>query len=348
MNTFGRLFRTSIMGESHGECVGVLLDGVPAGLELTEADLLPDLGRRKSGARGTTARKEEDAPHIMSGVFNGRTTGAPMLILIGNKDVDSGKYIALKDMPRPGHADMTAYQKFGGFADYRGGGHFSGRLTAALVCAGVVAKKMLGMAGTQVKAEVVEIGGIPSKSRKAVDDALDAAIRAGDSLGGIVECRASGVIAGLGEPFFDSAESLLAHAALSIPAVKGVEFGAGFASARMRGSECNDAILDAKGRTATNYSGGINGGITSGNELVFRVAVKPTASIAREGRTVNLGSGKQVPITVAGRHDACIALRVPVILEAAAAIVLADLMLMEQRIPRVLGGKADAKGKGKG
>jgi chorismate synthase len=201
--------------------------------------------------------------------------------------------------------------------------------------------------GTQVKAEVVEIGGITSQSRKAIDDALDAAIREGDSLGGIVECRATGVMAGLGEPFFDSAESLLAHAALSIPAVKGIEFGAGFASARMRGSECNDAILDAKGRTATNNSGGINGGITNGNELVFRIAVKPTASIAKPGKTVNLETGEPAPISVLGRHDACIALRVPVILEAATAIVLADLMLIEQRIPRVLGGKAEAKRKGR-
>jgi chorismate synthase len=348
MNTFGRLFRVMMMGESHGECVGVLLDGVPAGLALSVDDLLPDLARRKSGAKGTTARSEDDVPRIMSGVFNGMTTGAPVLIIIGNTDADSGKYEALKDTPRPGHADMAAYQKFGGFADYRGGGHFSGRLTAALVCAGAVAKKMLGGIGTRVNAEVVEIGGIGSQSRKEIDGALDRALREGDSLGGIVECRATGAMAGLGEPFFDSAESLLAHAALSIPAVKGIEFGAGFASARMRGSVCNDAILDAKGRTATNNSGGINGGITNGNELVFRVAIKPTASIAKPGKTVSLETGKIAPISVSGRHDACIALRVPVILEAATAIVLADLMLMEQRIPRVLGGKAKAKGHGKG
>ncbi|MFH0885314.1 MAG: chorismate synthase [Candidatus Micrarchaeota archaeon] len=333
MNTFGRIFRVSMLGESHGECVGVLLDGVPAGLVLSADGLLPDLARRKSGAKGTTARKEDDMPRIISGVFNGRTTGAPVLILLDNKDVDSSRYEALKDTPRPGHADMTAWQKFGGFSDYRGGGHFSGRLTAATVAAGAVAKMMLARAGTIVEATITEVGG--AKAKKDMDAAIEAAIKAGDSVGGIVECRASGVPPGLGEPFFDSAESLLAHAALSIPAVKGVEFGAGFACSRMHGSECNDAILDAEGQTATNNAGGISGGITNGNELVFRVAIKPTASITKEGKTVNLTSGKQVPITVAGRHDACIALRVPVVLEAMTAIVLADLMLIEQRIPRV-------------
>ncbi|MCI0503592.1 chorismate synthase [Candidatus Micrarchaeota archaeon] len=339
MNTFGRIFRVSMLGESHGGCVGALLDGVPAGLALSAEDIIPDLARRKSGAKGTTARKEEDAPRIMSGVFDGMTTGAPVLILIDNKDVDSGRYLALKGTPRPGHADMAAWQKFGGFSDYRGGGHFSGRLTAALVCAGAVAKKMLAASGTSVEASVVEING--ARDATGMDAEIEAAIKVGDSVGGIVECRAIGVPPGLGEPFFDSAESLLAHAALSIPAVKGIEFGAGFACSRMRGSACNDAILDASGHTATNNAGGINGGITNGNELVFRVAVKPTSSIAKEGKTVNLETGNRVPITVAGRHDACIALRVPVVLEAAAAIVLADLMLIEQKVPRVLGKEPD-------
>jgi chorismate synthase len=310
------------------------MDGVPAGLALSEADLLPDLARRKSGAKGTTARREDDAPRIMSGVFNGRTTGAPVLVLIGNRDVDPSKYEALRTTPRPGHADMVALQKFGGFADYRGGGHFSGRLTAALVCAGAAAKRMLALAGTEVRADAVEIGGV--RGKEGIEGAIDGAIRSGDSLGGVVECTVTGVPAGLGEPFFDSAESLLAHAALAIPAVKGVEFGAGFASARMRGSECNDAIVDASGRTATNNAGGINGGITNGNPLVFRVAVKPTASVAKAGRTVDLRTGRQAEISVAGRHDACVALRVPPVLEACAAFVLADLMLAEGKIPRVV------------
>jgi chorismate synthase len=332
MNTFGRLFRVSILGESHGECLGVLLDGVPAGLALSAQDFLPDLGRRKAGAKGTTARKEEDIPLVKSGVFNGKTTGAPMLILIGNKDVDAAAYEKLKDTPRPGHADLTARQKFGGFNDYRGGGHFSGRLTAALVVAGAVAKKM--MAPAEVGAKVIAIG--DAKDAAGMERAVDEAVKSWDSVGGTVECKVDGLPPGLGEPFFDSAESLLSHAVFSIPGVKGIEFGAGFASASMRGSECNDAILDAKGRTATNNAGGMNGGITNGNELVLRVAVKPTSSIGKEGGTVDLRSGKQERVVVSGRHDACIALRVPVVLEAAVAIVLADLMLMEQRIPRVM------------
>lgn len=322
MNTFGRLFRVSMLGESHGECVGLVVDGCPAGLALSAADFSADIERRKPGAKGTTARKESDTPLLKSGVFNGKTTGAPILIMFENKDTDPGAYEKMKDTPRPGHADLVAKQKFGGFNDYRGGGHFSGRLTSALVAAGVIAKKL--MKDVRVSAKVLETGDV------------EAAIKAGDSVGGIVECRVSGVPAGLGEPFFDSAESLISHAALSIPAVKGIEFGAGFASAKMRGSECNDEIINAAGKTATNSAGGMNGGITNGNELVFRVAVKPASSISREQKTVNLASGKQETLVVSGRHDACIALRVPVVLEAAAAIVLADLMLMEQKIPRVV------------
>ncbi len=333
MNTFGRLFRVGMLGESHGECVGALIDGVPAGLPISEQDMLRDLERRKAGARGTTPRREEDLPKIMSGVLGGKATGAPILVLFGNADAKPGAYEALRTVPRPGHADFTAWKKFGGFSDHRGGGHFSGRLTAALVAAGAVAKRMISP--VRVEAAVAEIGG--SADRAGMERAIEAAMREGDSVGGIVECRVSGLPAGLGEPFFDSAESLLAHSAFSIPSVKGVEFGAGFACARMRGSGCNDAILDAEGRTATNNCGGINGGITNGNELVFRVAVKPASSVAKEGRTVDLRTGKAVPISVAGRHDACIALRVPPVLEAAAAIVLADLLLMEQGIPRIVG-----------
>ncbi len=321
MNTFGRLFRVSILGESHGECVGVLIDGCPAGLALSAADLVPDLERRKPGAKGTTARKESDIPLIKSGIFNGKTTGAPILILLENKDTDSGAYEKMKDTPRPGHADMVAKQKFGGFSDYRGGGYFSGRLTAALVAAGAVAKKL--MRGVKVDAKVLETGDIEDAANE------------GDSVGGIVECRIANLPPGLGEPFFDSAESLISHAVFSIPAVKGIEFGAGFASAKMRGSECNDEIIDAGGKTKTNNAGGINGGITNGNEVVFRVAVKPTSSISKPQKTVNLKTGNHAKLETAGRHDACIALRVPVVLEAAAAIVFADLMLMEQKIPRI-------------
>jgi len=328
MNTLGRSYRTSILGESHGEGVGVLIDGAPAGLPLCAEDFRPDLARRKGGMRGTTARRERDLPLLKSGVLEGRTTGAPILILIENKDINSEPYVKLLDTPRPGHADLVARQKFGGFNDFRGGGHFSGRLTAGLVAAGVIAKKLLKE--VDIQARLMEAGGC-----KDIEKAIVTALEQGDSVGGVVECRVKGLPAGLGEPFFDSAESLLGHAAFSIPAVKGVEFGAGFAASRMRGSECNDEILTPEGRTKTNHAGGINGGITNGNELVFRVAVKPTSSIRMTQGTVNLKTGKAVKVTVEGRHDACIALRVPVVLEAVTAMVLADLMLQEQRIPRV-------------
>ena len=328
MNSFGRIFRLSMLGESHGECVGVLVDGCPAGVPLAVEDFLPDLDRRRAGAKGTTPRKESDTPIIKSGLFGGKTTGAPLLVLFENKDTDSSAYEKIKDTPRPGHADFVAFQKFGGFADYRGGGHFSGRLTAALVAAGVIAKKAI--APLSVAATLIEVGGSTD-----INAAIDGAIADGDSVGGIVECKVQGVPVGLGEPFFDSVESLLAHGVFSIPATKGIEFGAGFHSAKLRGSECNDNILDETGRTETNNSGGINGGITNGNELHFRVAVKPTSSIKKSKKTVDLKTGAQVDISVQGRHDACIALRVPPVLEAVTAFVLADLLLMEQKLDRV-------------
>lgn len=328
MNTFGRIFRTNILGESHGEVIGMLIDGVPAGIPLAVKDFRGDLGRRQGGAQGTTSRKESDIPLLKTGVFKGRTTGSPILILFENKDVDSTSYQKFVDIPRPGHADLVARQKFGGFNDFRGGGHFSGRLTAGLVAAGVIAKKLLQ--GIDIHARVVETGGC-----KDIKKGIALAREQEDSVGGIVECRVKGLPAGLGEPFFDSAESLLSHGAFSLPAVKGVEFGAGFASSRMRGSECNDEILTPAGRTKTNHAGGINGGITNGNEVIFRVAVKPASSIKKPQKTVDLMTGRRTEIRVEGRHDTCIALRVPVILEAVTAIVLADLMLQEQRIPRI-------------
>jgi chorismate synthase len=328
MNRFGRLFRISMLGESHGECVGVLIDGVPAGLKISPGDFRKDLERRRPGAKGTTPRKESDSPIIKSGVFKGRATGAPLLILFENGNVDSSAYEKLKDTPRPGHADLVARQKFGGFNDYRGGGHFSGRLTAALVAAGVVAKKLVAPA--TIKAEILEAGGTSD-----IESAVEEAIGENDSIGGLVGCSVKNLPAGLGEPFFDSAESLISHAVFSIPAIKGIEFGAGFAGCAMKGSEFNDDIIDAEGRTATTNSGGINGGITNGNEIVLRVAVRPTSSVGKGGRTVDLKSGKQVDIKIGGRHDACIALRVPVVLEAVVAVVLADLLLIEQKIPRI-------------
>lgn len=328
MNTFGRLFRISIYGESHGESVGIILDGCPAGISLSEEDFTEDLQRRRSGAKGTTPRKEPDKPKIISGLFNGFTTGTPINILFENTNVKSGDYTKLKDIPRPGHADFVATRKFGGFEDYRGGGHFSGRLTLALVAAGVVAKKITRP--LTFKAVLIEAGG-----QKDFDKAIREALKQQDSIGGIVECRVDNVPVGMGEPFFDSVESVISHLVFSIPAFRGIEFGSGFSAARMKGSEHNDRIIDKNGKTATNHAGGINGGITNGNEVVFRVAVKPTSSTSQTQRTINVKTGKMVDLSVEGRHDTCIALRVPVVLEAAAAIAMADLMLLEQNIKRI-------------
>lgn len=330
MNTLGRLFRVSMLGESHGSCVGVLVDGCPAGIDLSVEDFLADLDRRRAGAKGTTPRKETDIPILRSGIFNGKTTGAPILVLFDNNDTDSSAYDKIKDTPRPGHADFVAIKKFGGFNDYRGSGHFSGRLTAAYVAAGVIAKKVISP--IVVEAKIIEVGGSTN-----ISATIDKALEEGDSVGGLIECTATGLPIGLGEPFFDSVESLIAHATFSIPAVKGIEFGSGFQSAKLTGSQSNDEILDLTGKTKTNNAGGINGGISNGNNLCFKVAIKPTSSIKKEKQTVSLSTGENVALSVAGRHDACIALRVPPVLEGATAIVLADLLLLAQETTRVLG-----------
>lgn len=334
MNSFGTLFRLSIFGESHGPSVGITIDGCPAGISLTAADFAADIERRKGGIqKGTTPRKEEDLPAFLSGVFNDKTTGAPLAIIFENNNTRSADYEKQRAVPRPGHADLTASQKFGGFEDYRGGGHFSGRLTVCLVAAGVVAKKILTLASDTITctATIKEVGG-----EADIEKGIEKAIAAGDSVGGIVECIAANLPAGLGEPFFNSAESLLAHAVFAIPAVKGIEFGAGFAAAKMFGSEHNDAIENKEGHTKTNNAGGIAGGITNGNELVFRIAVKPTSSTPKEQQTFNKESGEVESFAVKGRHDLCIALRVPVVLEAVTAFVLADLLMQEQRVRRIL------------
>lgn len=330
MNGFGIIFKVNIFGESHGESVGVNIDGCPAGLELQLEDFLTDLERRKGGTmKGTTPRQEEDLPIFKSGLFNNKTTGAPITILFENKNTRSGDYEKLRAIPRPGHADFVAHQKYGGHEDFRGGGHFSGRLTLPLVGAGVIAKKILK--DVSIIATITEIGG-----EKDIENGLQKAIEEKDSVGGIVECRVSGLPIGLGEPFFDSVESLLAHAAFAIPAVRGIEFGTGFAAAKMFGVEHNDAIMDAEGKTATNHAGGIVGGITNGNELVFRVAIKPTSSTPKLQHTLNWETGETEDFSVKGRHDLCIALRVPPVLEAITAIVLVDLMYVENRINRVI------------
>ena len=328
MNTFGQSFRLSIFGESHGKCVGVVIDGCPAGLALSPGDLAPDIDRRRPGGPGGTPRHEPDVPEILSGILNGRTTGAPLMILFANQNARPGDYEALRDIPRPGHADLVARMKFGGFNDPRGGGHFSGRLTLPLVAAGAVARKLLAPA--TLEAVLLEVGGSMD-----IEGTVRAAAEDGDSVGGLVECRGTGFPRGLGEPFFDAAESMIAHAVLAIPGIAGIEFGAGFAVSRMRGSVCNDVPVDPAGTTSTNHCGGMTGGITNGNRLVFRVAVKPPSSIRREQDSVDLGTGLPVRLSVPGRHDACIALRAPVVVEAAAAVVLADLMLRQQLISRI-------------
>lgn len=370
MNSFGRYFRVSVFGESHGAAIGAVLDGVPAGIPLSEEDFTRDIDRRRSGARGTTPRRESDLPEILSGIFNGHTTGAPLTVVFRNENTHSSDYDLFRAVPRPGHADYVASVKWDGCNDPRGGGHFSGRLTLPVVAAGVVAKKILGNARAAVpviNAYLVEVGGIScrpdnppcpdassmtspvmaegmaegtaeSTTKSAaeskntleslpqqVKEAIEQAVKKGDSLGGIVECSVTGLPAGLGEPFFDSVESLLSHAIFAIPGVRGIEFGDGFRAAGMKGSEHNDPI-GPDGIPEKNGAGGINGGLTNGAPLVFRVALKPTSSIRKTQYTADLSKGTVSGLSVPGRHDACFALRTPVVVEAMAAIVLADLL----------------------
>jgi chorismate synthase len=321
MNTFGRTLRISIFGESHGGAVGGTLDGVPPGIAISEEDMLPDLARRRSGGVGTTPRREPDLPKIVSGVFQGHTTGAPMTVLFENTNTRSRDYRQFVASPRPGHADFVAQRKYGGFQDYTGGGHFSGRVTLGLVAMGAVAKKILDPA--TISSEILEIGG-----EEDYTEILAAAVEAKDSLGGIIQIQVKGLPVGLGEPFFEAAEARIAHAVFSVPATRGIEFGTGFAAARMKGSEHNDPIIDEKGTTGTNHAGGVNGGITNGNPVVFRVAVKPTSSIGQAQQTMDFEHGGVKEFVAEGRHDSCIALRIPPVLEAVTALVLADLKLL--------------------
>jgi chorismate synthase len=328
MNSFGRFFRVSIYGESHGIQIGVVIDGCPAGISLCEDDLKEDFARRRAGGVGTTPRIEPDLPRIVSGVYQGITTGAPISIVFENTNTKSGDYSNLWEQPRPGHADFSGQMKYGRYNDPRGGGHFSGRITLGIVAAGVVAKKIIDP--SNITATLQEVGG-----SKDIQKAVDEAVAAHDSVGGLVECVCSGIPISLGEPFFDSVESQIAHIMFAIPAIKGVEFGSGFAAAKMKGSQHNDAIVTTEGKTKTNYAAGINGGISNGNDIVFRVAVKPTSSIGIPQETINMKSGDIETLLIEGRHDACIALRVPVVVECATAIVLADLFMLEQRRPRI-------------
>lgn len=322
MNTYGNKFKLSIFGESHGNTIGVVLDGVPAGIDLCKEDFMEDLGRRKSGAKGTTPRIESDMPEIVSGIFEGHTTGAPIAVLFTNENTKSGDYSSFRELPRPGHADFTASAKYNFYNDIRGGGHFSGRLTLALVAAGVVAKKMI--APIKISASISSLGGIPKEDNDKWETLIQDASHEGDSVGGVIECICEGVPVGLGEPFFDSIESQIAHLAFSIPGVRGVEFGDGFAASAMRGSQHNDPFVDTEGTTSKNGCGGINGGISNGNPITFRVAIKPTSSISKEQTSFNFITEKMESFSIPGRHDTCIALRCSVIVEAIAAIVLAN------------------------
>jgi len=325
MNTLGKIFSISVFGESHGPGVGVLIDGCPPGIEISEEKILEDIDRRKSGKKGTTPRKEYDMPEIMSGVYNGLSTGAPIMIFTRNTSTRPSDYSAFSSVPRPGHADMVSRQKYQGYADTRGGGHFSGRLTWGMVVAGSIARLIIKP--IEVKAGILSVGGSTN-----IEQEVDKALEQGDSIGGLIECIATNMPAGLGEPLYYSVESAISQMVFSIPAIKGIEFGSGFRAATMKGSEHNDPIIDKKGRTSTNNAGGINGGISNGNDIIMRVAVKPPSSISREQKTWNMEKDSIESIKIEGRHDACIALRIPVIVEAAACLALADLKLINRAI----------------
>lgn len=355
-SVFGENIRVSIFGQSHSEAIGVVVDGLPAGFEVDMDALNAFLARRAPGqGRFTTARKESDLPEFVSGIVDGVTCGAPLCALIRNNDTRSGDYADLRDHPRPSHADYPAYVKFGAAHDIRGGGHFSGRLTAPLCIAGGIALQMLAGRGVRVGAHLCSVGDVQDERFDPVGvserdferiaangfpvldemagarmfDAIERARMDADSIGGTIECAATGLPAGLGDALFGGLEGRLSQALFGIPAVKGVEFGSGFDGARMRGSENNDPFVmqDGSVRTLTNNAGGILGGITTGMPLIMRVAIKPTPSIGRAQRSVSLSEGEPYELTIRGRHDPCIAPRAVPVVEAAAALVLLDMMM---------------------
>jgi chorismate synthase len=360
-DSFGELFRITSFGESHGPCIGVVVDGCPAGLKLNEEDIQKEVDKRKpaTGA-GQTARTEEDRVEILSGVFEGRTTGAPICLQVSNKNIRSEDYTKMRMTPRPGHADYTAYVKYGGFNDYRGGGRFSGRTTAGMVMAGAVARKLLETAGIKVLAFTAQIGGVKAaevtaedivknvysnplrcadlKAAKKMTLLIERALIEGDSLGGVIEGWAVNVPAGLGEPYFDTLEGQLAKGLFSIPAVKGVEFGSGFSAAEKKGSQNNDTFVMAGKRviTTTNNAGGILGGISDGMPLIVRVAIKPTPSISMKQPTVDLAKMKNTDLEIKGRHDVCLVPRAVIVVESMLAITLCDFALQAGILPRIL------------
>jgi chorismate synthase len=364
-NSIGKTLVLTCFGESHGSCVGAAVDGCPAGLPLSVEDIQIELNKRRPGFTAiSTPRKEEDQVEILSGTFNGHTTGAPICLIVRNRDVEPEAYEQIENKPRPGHADYASYLKYGGFSDYRGGGRFSGRVTAAYVMAGAIAKKLLGFIGAEVLAHTVQIGKVKIHKNVAYDQIREnvyvnpvrcavpesatlmekeilKAAEEGDSLGGIVEGVALSIPAGLGEPIFDSLDSDIAKMMFNIPAVKGVEFGVGFQAALLKGSENNDQYIARKGKVAslTNNAGGILGGISTGMPIVLRVAFKPTSSIAKKQKTVDLTKMEETEIELAGRHDPCIVPRAVPVVESCLAFILADHAVRSGKIPQVLGAK---------
>jgi chorismate synthase len=361
-NSIGKEFTVTTFGESHGKLVGITIDGCPAGLALTEADIQKEVDKRIPQQPDiVSSRREKDKVQIQSGVFNGFTTGAPLTVTVENKDVKSNDYEVVKDFPRPGHADYTAYMKYGGFNDYRGGGRFSGRITVALIMAGAVAKRLLNQYGADVFAYTKAVGNVKlekslsyeeargqryktavrcpdMETAKKMEDAIVAAKKEGDSLGGIIEVIGANVPVGVGEPFFDALDADIAKILFTIPAVKGVEFGAGFKAATLKGSENNDAfqMVGEVVGTLMNNHGGILGGISSGMPIVVRIAVKPTPSIAKAQQTVNLSAMENASVKVGGRHDPCIVPKAVPAAESAVALVLVDHMIRSGLIPKVL------------
>ncbi|AEA46249.1 chorismate synthase [Archaeoglobus veneficus] len=362
-NTFGHIFRVTTWGESHGKAVGCVVDGCPAGLDISSEVIQRELDRRKPGGRLATKRKEEDKVEILSGVFEGKTLGTPISMLIWNKDVDSRPYEEIKDLLRPGHADYTYLAKFG-IRDWRGGGRASARETAARVAAGAIAKHLLARFGVKVGGYAKEIAGVScnvdgmsfeeivekaeksdvrcpdSEAAKLMEERIIEARREGDSVGGVVEVIVKNPPAGLGEPVFMKLDAYIAYAVMGIPAVKGVEIGAGFEAARMKGSEHNDPIVIKNGRIgfATNNAGGILGGVSNGDDIIVRAAIKPTPSISKPQRTVNFRTMKEEEIVVKGRHDPCIVPRAVPVVEAMVSLAIADAMMLQGLIPRCLQG----------
>ncbi len=362
VDSVGKEFVVTCFGESHGNCVGLVVNGCPAGLPLSKRDIQEEVDKRiPPKPEIVSARRERDIVEVLSGIFNGLTTGAPLCALVWNKEVVPGEYDRIKDTPRPGHADYPARIKYGGFNDYRGGGRFSGRITVAFVMAGAIAKKLLGLSGVEVLAYAVEIGKVKVQKKltiekirrntyksavrcpdleraKSMEEAILKAKREGDSIGGVVECVALKVPVGIGEPIFDSLDADIAKMLFDVPAVKGVEFGAGFKVAQLRGSENNDAFAIRGGKivTLTNNAGGVLGGMSSGMAIVVRAAIKPTPSISKEQNSVDLSRMEETLIRVRGRHDPCIVPKAVPVIESAVAVVLADHMLRAGVIPKVL------------